>query len=686
MAYIRNFYVSQPRMLGIDLTTIGWPASYNPQFLQRLTPQIVPQGFTASGSGGGSGYIKAITDDDSISGSLTKIIGRHTLKFGGEFRRLPSNYGQPGGGADIFNFTNAFTAANPLSSTLSNSTGSGYASYLLGLGSNANSNVTNVNIMAAEQKYAGAYIGDTFQLSHKLTLNLGVRWEYPGYWTERYDREAVFLPGAVNPVLQQAGLPAAGDVVLVNSSRYSDRHNQIPHWKLFAPRIGAAYRLNDKTVVRSGFGMFYSPGDTVQNASPYVAPINSAATPWIASLDGGFTPATLLNNPFPNGLLTPAGRNSSYESTLPGTTVVVPIPNDRSPYAMNWNFDIERQLGGGSLFEIAYVGERGVHLRDGGGLVVNGMGFNQIPTQNLALGSQLLNQVANPFYGTVKSGTLAAPTVPAGQLLLPYPQYTGVFSPTTAAFDNIYNSLQLKLEKRFQAGGTLLVAYTWAKDVGNADTMTGFLEAYQPGSVQNYYNISADRSLLSYDVPHRLSISYVVDLPFGKGKHFLSGVSGLTGKLVSGWGVNGITTLQSGFPIILTAQPTAVSQYFGGGSPRPNVTAGCDKSMPGSAQSRVSAWFNTGCYSQPSAFGFGDESRTDPNLRTAGIANWDFAVFKETPIKEQVSLQFRTEFFNIFNRVQFGPPGNQLGSSLFGLISSQLNNPRLVQCAMRLSF
>ena len=92
--------------------------------------------------------------------------------------------------------------------------------------------------------------------------------------------------------------------------------------------------------------------------------------------------------------------------------------------------------------------------------------------------------------------------------------------------------------------------------------------------------------------------------------------------------------------------------------------------MPGSAQSRVSAWFNTGCYSQPSAFGFGDESRTDPNLRTAGIANWDFAVFKETPIKEQVSLQFRTEFFNIFNRLQFGPPGNQLGSSLFGLISS----------------
>ena len=364
----------------------------------------------------------------------------------------------------------------------------------------------------------------------------------------------------------------------------------------------------------------------------------------------------------------------------------MPIPNDATPYVMNWNFGTQRQLPAGIVFDVTYVGNRGVHLRMGGGGIVNGPGFNQLPTQYLSLGAQLLQQVANPFFGLAQSGVLANRTVAYGQLLLPFPQYGGVNSPTSAAFDTVYHSAQFKAQKRFGGGGTLLFAYTWSKNIGNADTMTGFSDTYSPGVPQNYYDWRAEKSLVTYDLPHRVSVSYVLDLPVGKGKRLLGHINGVADKLVSGWGLNGVTTLQTGFPIPLLAAANNLSNSFNSGPIRPNVVAGCQKTPDGSAQSRYSQWFNASCFSQPGAFAFGNESRTDPNLRTHGIANWDFALFKKTAIREGMGLEFRTEIFNLFNRVQFGVPGNTLGSSLFGLISSQQNNPRLVQMSMRFTF
>jgi hypothetical protein len=166
----------------------------------------------------------------------------------------------------------------------------------------------------------------------------------------------------------------------------------------------------------------------------------------------------------------------------------------------------------------------------------------------------------------------------------------------------------------------------------------------------------------------------------------LGQVSGVTNYVISGWGINGVTSLQAGYPIAFLAQPTVLSTNLGGGPPRPNVTAGCDKFLSGSAQSRLNQWFNTACFSAPSQYSFGSESRTDPNLRYPGVANYDFALFKNTRINERFGLQFRTEFFNIFNRVQFGNPGNTFGSAQFGQVSSQTNNPRLIQFSMRLNY
>jgi Carboxypeptidase regulatory-like domain len=682
ISVLRDYSVRTSWEQGINLTTaIGWPAAVTAELLHPQTPETVVPGYSAGGSRFAGLFLQQISDSQAINGGVTKTLGLHTLHFGAEIRREIAAYGQEGGNANVFNFTSAFTAANPLSP---GSTGNAYASYLLGLGQSGNE--TNADTPYGEQHYGGAYINDTFRAGSRLTLNFGLRWEYTGYWTEKHDWNTVWLPGAINPALQAAGLNYQGDVVLVNSPRYQNRLGQQPHWRLFSPRVGVAWRPTEKTVVRSGFGVFYTPGYTVQNGNPYASPINNSATPWVPTLDGGFTPQAPFSNPFPGGLLPVPLRNPDYETLTLGELVVTDIPNDRTPYMMNWNVDVERQLGGGLVLQVAYVGNRGVHLYDAGGLVCNGMGFDQIPNQYLSLGSQLLQQVPNPFYGMVKAGPLALPTIPYGQLLLPYPQYTGVYSATTAGFDSVYHALQSRVQKRFSSGGTLLVSFEYAKNIGNADTMTGYSEYYQPGETQNFYNISADRSELTYNAPFRGVASYVMPLPVGKGQRLLSGATGAVGKLVSGWGVSGITTFQSGFPIPLLAQPTSISTYFNGGPPRPNVVAGCNPVIGGAAQAKLGEWFNTSCFTQPGTFAFGDAPRADSLTRTQGINNWDFSLTKDTRITERFSLSYRAELYNLFNRVQFNPPGNQLGSSLFGVVSGQLNSPRLVQMALRLLF
>jgi hypothetical protein len=238
------------------------------------------------------------------------------------------------------------------------------------------------------------------------------------------------------------------------------------------------------------------------------------------------------------------------------------------------------------------------------------------------------------------------------------------------------------------AGGTLLASYTLQKNIGTTDNSTSYVEGsgYPFGQIQDFNNIAGSRSELSYDVPQRLVVSYVVDLPVGKGKRFLGGVNGVLDKIVSGWGIDGISSFQSGYPLPLTAQPNVIASQFYGGVTRPNVLAGCDKTISGSAQSKLSDWFNTTCFSQPGSFAFGSESRTDSQIRAAGVANWDAALGKSTLIMERVKVQFRAEVFNIANRVQFSAPGTALGTSQFGVVSAQRNQPRLIQLSLRLSF
>jgi hypothetical protein len=684
-SFTRFWNASTPKLLGIDYTTLGWPAFYNSEIGIRLPPSMSPAGFTASGGGGTR--LKVVTEIDSLSGGLTKIAGRHTIKFGGEYRRMPGNWGEGGGGTNgVFAFTNLFTSVNPASPA---GTGAGLASYMLGLGSSGS--ITNYNFVAQEEIYAGAYVGDTYRATNRLTVNFGVRWEVPGYFTELYNHAAVFLTQAVNPVVQGLGLPYAGNEVPVNSPAYNDRHMTTPHYALFEPRVGLAYRVTPKDVIRAGFGTTHMGNDLFRDTMPVASPVNLAPTAWIPTLDGSVTPSATLNNPWPNGLNQTLGGNSvsAIESALLGRQLAAILPSQPPGYVMQWNFGVEHQLGEGAMFGASYVAAKGVHLYGGysfSGTV--GTSVNQIPDQYLSLGSQLTSQVKNPFYGIVQTGVLSTPTVPYGQLLTPFPQYAGVYSANIAAYDSNYQSLQAKFQKRFNAGGTLLASYTWQKNIGTTDNTTSYVEGsgYPFGQVQDFSNLRGSRSELSYDVPQRLVVSYVLDLPIGRGKRFLNGTSGPVDKIVSGWGLDGISSFQTGYPLPLTAQPNVISTQFYGGVTRPNVVSGCSKSISGSVQSRLNQYFNTACFSQPGSFAFGTESRTDPNLRAPGVANWDAALRKSTQITEQVRLQFRAEVFNLANRVQFSAPGIVLGTSQFGVVSAQRNQPRLVQLSLRLSF
>jgi hypothetical protein len=678
LSFFRFTYHSLPQSIGSDFTKFGWPAYLNGEVAFRELPYVCVQGF--------SDFCQEVTgvtanNTFSFSPSLTRIQGRHTIKAGSEFRRLQYNFGKSNQASGVFNFDNVFTSASPLSP---GSTGYGFASFLLGYGATGQipgvtgspNGVQVPNLTAAQFTYQGYYVSDTFQMTKKLTMNYGVRWDLPGAYTERYDRESVWLPSAVSPLAQATGLPIRGKLGLVNSSDSPGRGSAVHHWSLFAPRLGLAYRLSNKTVIRAGYGIFFLPSDVNMSSAPWSNPINSITTPWVATTDGGLTHAATLSNPFPNGILQPPGRNPSYQSLLYGTNITSPVANQPYAYVQQWNFNVERQITDSLMLEVAYAGSRGVHLFGASGQA------NQLPDQDLSLGARLQQQVPNPFNGLIATGTLSAPTVAQGQLLLPFPQYTSVSVTTPSNRDSIYHSMQMKMEKRFHGGGTVLASYTWSKFISNTDTITTWLDP--TGTIQDYNNLRGERALLGSDVPQHLVVSYVNDLPIGKGHQLLGNVSGALGKLISGWGINGISTFQSGLPLGFSTNVNLTNSFNGGS--RPNVTAGCDKIISGSAQSRLNQWFNTSCFTQPAAFTFGTESRLDPKLRSAGISNWDFAVFKTTALSERFGLQFRTEFFNLFNRVQFAQPGLAQGNPSYGVISSQSNSPRLVQFALRLSY
>jgi hypothetical protein len=645
----------------------------NNEVVFRVVPQPVVTGYNGVFSTNGTGStIIARNDVYSIAPNVTKLWGSHTLKFGAELRRSTHNYYQQNSPSGTFTFDALLTSANPFATAGS---GNGFASFLLGYGSGGG--VNQNALVAAQILYRAYYAGDQWRVSNRLTVNYGLRFEQMGPWSERYDRLSVLLPEAPNDLSAKTGLNFRGNLGLVNSPDSPSRNNQKPG-NLFSPRFGIAFRVSDKTVVRTGYGIFYLPNDVRWSLAPHNDAVNSFNNPFNGTLDGSLTPQDKLGNPFPNGLRPTPGRSTNALQALYGLNVAGSVYNEPYSYAQQWNFDVQHELPGGMALSVAYAGSKGTHLPG------PDQQLNQLPPEFMTLGSKLQEQVPNPFFGLIPIGTLAQPQVAYGQLLRPYPQYTAFTMKNPNNRNSMYHSGQLNVEKRFGRGGSIVGAYTWSKLISDTDTITGWLEpGGGAGGVQNNYDIRSERSLALYDTPHRAVVSYIVDLPFGKGQPIGNGVSGVTDKLLSGWGVNGVTTFQSGNPLPIS-MAVNTSNSFGGGQ-RPNRT-GEKAEVEGAAQTRLNQWFNTSAFQLAAPFTFGNATRSMPDARSHGIANYDFTLFKNTSFTETVGLQFRTEVFNLFNRVRFGYPGTAMGNPQFGVISGQYNEPRLVQFALRLLF
>ncbi|MBV9295184.1 MAG: TonB-dependent receptor [Acidobacteriaceae bacterium] len=562
---------------------------------------------------------------------------------------------------------------------LPGNTGYSFASYLLGTPSSGN--LQSPAHVFQQKYYQGYYVTDAYRVTNKLTVNIGLRLDVDGSFSERYNRIVVWQPNASDPLSSQVGLNLKGQLAFVDTPAYPSRHMLGDAKVLPAPRIGIAWTPMNNTVVRLGYGLTWvSPEQINYSLPPFQSAVNLNTTTMVSTLNGGLTPFNTLSNPFPNGLLLPLNNNPPLLTKFEGQSFNAPIPGQPFTNVQQWNVQIQRQFGQDLSIDAGYVGSKATHLS------FSVLPINELPDQYLSLGQALLTPVANPFYNVLpaSAGTLAQPTVTAEQLLRPYPQYLNLGDSAPQRGDSTYHGLQLLVRKRLGAGGTIQGAYTWSKLLSDTDTLTSWLEAgHSVGGVQDANNLRLEKSLASFDAANRLVISYVVDMPFGKGQHFLGSLHGVADKALSGWGLAGITTFQSGLPLAFTTQSN-LTNSLGGGS-RPNVISP-NVAISGSAQSRLNEWFNINAFAQPPAFTFGSEPRTDPVLRAAGIANYDLTIVKKTPITERFNLDFRTEFFNLFNRVQFADPGTIFGNPQFGIVTGTQNLPRLVQFGLRLNF
>ena len=680
-SWTRFRYDRSPASQGIDLTQFAWPSSLVSQIPENFrhipTPCVESYGlFCSQGTGS---IIIGRQENLALLPSLTLIRGRHTFKIGGDVRRLTHNYAQSNTPSGIFDFNSKFTADDPFNPV----GGWGFASFLLGTGS-TNRGITTPGLVAGQMIYRAAYINDQWQVNDRLTVNVGVRWERSGNFSERFDNMTALALDSVNPLSTETGLDLRGQLALVNSdlrtprTRLDDRHS-------FAPRLGIAYRVDDRTVIRTGYGVFWLPNDVAFAVAPNQDVVNTIGTPWISSLDGGVTPYRLLSDPFPDGVLLPPGRDTTFLNTLVGGLGIrSPVPNQPLGYMQQWNFNIQRQMPDGTLVDVAYAGSKGTSLP------VNAQTLNQLPDEHLSLGTQLNEQVPNPFHGTsIATGPLSQPTVSRGQLLRPFPQFTNVEMAGPTNRSSTYHSFQAKVERRFSGGASLLATYTASKLITDAGTLTGWLDGLEGFSAQgwatggNNNDLRSLKSLAAFDVSQRFVLSYVLDLPFGKGKPFGSNLSGAAEKIVGGWGVNGVTTIQRGFPLGVTTSRNLSNSF--GGSQFPNNN-GTSAELSGDPQTRLKEYFRTDVFSQPPAFTFGNTARVLPDVRGPGIAQWDFAIFKRTQVGERVGVEFRTEFFNLFNTPIFRHPGTSLGTPQFGVVAGTRGVPRLIQFGLRVLF
>ena len=671
---------------------------FNPVTTLGLPPYILTSGYLATPNVTlGNGYqavsaqalgsqtfsiLKYPLDTHNLNANLDKIKGQHEFKFGWEGRMHRISFLQISYPDGQFNFTQAGTSQTPASGT----GGDPLASLLIGFPQGGSG--YGVDVAVTTQNFAHAwYFQDNWRAGNRLTMNLGLRYELTLPRTERFNRMSWIDPNAASP-LQGPGLPPLKGGLVFASDKQRSPYDVDP--MNFGPRIGLAYRAPGEIVIRTGYGIFF---EVIKGAASGTGGGGFTGFSWNTPLlttyqNDGATPWARISNPFPGtGPQLPPGNSLGL---LTGVGLGISGPNrswNATPYIQTWNFGVQREFKGGLLADVNYLGTKGTHLYFGGAGSLNYLGAwveSATPDQI----TQINTFVSNPFYKIITNpaSSLSSATVQQSQLLKPYPQFTGFSGNDPPWANSIYHSLQVRVEKRFSEGLQLLGTYVFSKSIDDASVACG-CTTWLGGStsLQDPNRRYLERSVSQYDLPQVLQMSYVYQLPFGRGKRVGNTWSGPVNAVLGGWQTNGLWRFDSGMPVALSVSNSRALPTYG--SQRPNLTGPLTRNNGSDWLTQYFA--NPQNAATPAPFTVGNAPRTIPTARVPGTATSALSLFKQfalPKLHEGSQLEFRAEAFNALNHPQFSGPNTVVGSAAFGKVTSQANSPRQMQLGLKLYF
>jgi hypothetical protein len=663
-----------------------------------IGPGYYSAAFTTIGQDPYGNYVQG-QDTGQLSELLTKIRGKHELKFGFEGRLHQQNYIQTNAPLGYFTFGSLGSSQCP-NPDITVCGGDGMASFMMGqlIGGGA---FYEIQFEPASENYQYAgFAQDNWKVSPKLTLNLGLRYDVSLPRTERHNRMNWFDPNVQSP-LTVSGLGTLYGGEMFDSA--SVRSDWLTDWKDFQPRFGFAYLLGNRTVIHGGYGIYFSQTRSGANGllSYGSQGFNQSTSAINTYQNDGATPWLHLSNPFPTGLIQPPGsslgllNNVGYGAIGPLRTVAAA----RTPYEQSWSFGIERQLPSSILLDVQYIGKKGTRLYFCGENSLDILGpqvESLTPTEIGNLG----NYVNNPFASVLTSpyyadSILSSSMVPAYQLMLPYPQFTSVATDEPPMANSIYNALQITLEKHYSNGLQLEANYTWSKSIDDssiADTNVAWLSNY--GQMSANYGLqdpnrpNLERSLSTFDMPQQLKLNYTYDLPFGRGRAFLSRMPRALDLILGGWKTAGVWTIHDGFPL----------QFWATGCGTPIWTYGCQRAdiigTPQRSGGPETNWINNYFANQnvfqiPAAYTLGNAARAIGSVRSPFAFTNNLSIMKDFALSqshEAMKLEMRLEAENAFNHPVFGTPNTGVGDPTFGVINYMGIGPRQCQLALKFYF
>ena len=669
----------------------GFGAGFASLLQSPTFPSITLSSLTNStaaslGAANGGPTIYASHNVDAVA---TKTLGKQTLKAGYALRLFDVYTNPTSGGNGSFTFNGQYSDST--GGTNSNSPGS-IADLIMGL-PDAATLTLNSGVFVNKIGYNALFAQDDIRLNEKLTVNIGLRYEYELGQSERNNRYNV----GFNPSVTSSYKGFGGNTVATTGGVDFAGLNGAPthccansHTK-FSPRLGVSYSPTSKMVIHAGFGMFYAPVGIAAATAGYsqtTTLAQSNATTAVAAGPNGY-----LTNPFPTGVLLPTGSSlgplTNIGSSFTGSstyTFTTGLQGYRKhfPLVEQYSLEVEQQLPHDVLVKVGYFG---AHARN----FANYVNINQVPDAIMAqyapggskAGTSLATKVGNPYYATSigglpSTGVVSTPTVALGQLLLPYAQFGSVYQLESTGYSN-YNSLVVKAEKRMAKGLTVLATYTWAANWDNIYS-TGSQVYGPPAGPQDAYNPKGEYARSINSIPNRYTAAITYDLPFGRGKKFLGGSNRLVDELVGGWQINDEWVVQNGVPLMITQTDFSSSTYgttgVGGTQQRPNLTgsiyAACQAGHPQGHLGNYGTGLIKAPYVNPTAFTpaapytYGNTPRSLP-CRDPGYDNTNLSIFKDFSITERVKFQFRAEALNAFNTPLFAEPSNTLGLTATGV-------------------